>query len=59
MLNRRVSLFSGEDSTVASELGLSGVCDFLISRSAEQVLIEAPAVVVIEAQKGDLKQGLG
>ncbi|KAM3093379.1 hypothetical protein ACKFKG_19580 [Phormidesmis sp. 146-35] len=59
LLDRKVSLFSGEDFTVAPELGLSGVCDFLISRSTEQVLIEAPAVIVIEAKKGDLKQGLG
>jgi hypothetical protein len=59
LLDRKVSLFSGEDFTIAPELGLSGVCDFLISRSPEQVLIEAPAVIVSEAKKGDLKQGLG
>ena len=39
-------------------MDLTGVCDFLISRSSEQVFIEAPAVVIIEA-KGDLKPGLG
>lgn len=31
ILDRKVSLFSGEEFTVAAELGLSGVCDFLIS----------------------------
>ena len=40
-------------------LNLTGVCDFLISRSSEQVFIEAPAVIIIEAKKGDLKPGLG
>lgn len=59
ILQRRVSLFSGEDFTVEPELGLSGVCDFLISRSPEKILIEAPAVVIVEAKKGDLKVALG
>ncbi|KAB8333111.1 hypothetical protein SD80_014700 [Scytonema tolypothrichoides VB-61278] len=59
ILQRKVSFFSGEDFTVAPELGLSGVCDFLISRSCEQVFIEAPAVIVVEAKKADLKAGLG
>ncbi|WP_375470014.1 hypothetical protein [uncultured Nostoc sp.] len=59
ILERKVSFFSGEDFTVASELGLSGVCDFLISRSPEQIFIEAPVIVIIEAKKGDLKPRLG
>ena len=59
ILERKISFFSGEDFTVAPELDLAGVCDFLISRSSEQVFIEAPAVVIIEAKKGDLKPGLG
>ncbi|MBV6622239.1 MAG: hypothetical protein KI793_04660 [Rivularia sp. (in: Bacteria)] len=59
ILERKISFFSGEDFTVAPELDLTGVCDFLISRSAEQVFIEAPAIVIIEAKKGDLKPGLG
>jgi hypothetical protein len=59
ILQRQVSLFSGEDFTVEPQLGLSGVCDFLISRSPEQILIEAPAVVIVEAKKADLKAGLG
>jgi hypothetical protein len=59
ILQRQVSLFSGEDFTVDPELGLSGICDFLISRSPEQILIEAPAIVIVEAKKADLKSGLG
>lgn len=59
ILQRQVSLFSGEDFTVEPELGLSGVCDFLISRSPEQILIEAPAIAIVEAEKADLKVGLG
>ena len=58
-LNRQISLFSGNDFTIDPTLGLSGVCDFLISRSPEQLLIEAPAVVIVEAKKEDLNPGLG
>ncbi|HEY9802225.1 MAG TPA: hypothetical protein V6D25_17825 [Leptolyngbyaceae cyanobacterium] len=35
ILERKVSFFLGEDFTVAPDLGLTGVCDFLISRSPE------------------------
>lgn len=58
-LNHQVSLFSGSDFTVDPASGLNGVCDFLISRSTEQLLIEAPAVVIVEAKKEDLNPGLG
>jgi hypothetical protein len=58
-LNRKIGLFSGEDFTVDVEAKLSGRCDFLISRSAEQLEIEAPVVVLIEAKQADLKLGLG
>ncbi|MEB3282901.1 MAG: hypothetical protein VKK42_28670 [Lyngbya sp.] len=59
ILNRKVSLFSGEDFSVDASVGLTGVCDFLISRSPEQLTIEAPAVVIIEAKKADLNSGIG
>ncbi len=58
-LDRKIGLFSGEDFTVDVEAKLSGRCDFLISRSSEQLEIEAPVVVLIEAKQADLKLGLG
>jgi hypothetical protein len=59
ILDRQMSFFSGEDFTVDSEQGLSGVCDFLLSRSPEQLIIEAPAVVIVEAKKDNIKGGFG
>ncbi|UBF26260.1 hypothetical protein K9N68_32935 [Kovacikia minuta CCNUW1] len=59
LLNQQVSLFSGTDFTVDPSLGLSGICDFVISRSPEQILIEAPVAVIVEAKKDDLNAGLG
>ncbi|MEQ9480843.1 hypothetical protein [Coleofasciculus sp. F4-SAH-05] len=59
ILNRQISLFSGEDFTVDESLGLNGRCDFLISRSPELLDIEAPAVVIVEAKQANLKSGIG
>ena len=59
ILNRHISFFSGEDFTVDVQAGLSGVCDFLISRSPEQLFIEAPVIVIVEAKKQNLKGGWG
>ncbi|KYC40578.1 hypothetical protein WA1_26020 [Scytonema hofmannii PCC 7110] len=59
ILNRKVSLFSGEDFTVDESLGLNGRCDFLISRSPEMLEIEAPVIIIVEAKQADLKTGIG
>ena len=59
LLDRKVSVFSGEEFNVDAVAGLNGVCDFLISRSPEQLTVEAPAIVVVEAKKSDLKSGTG
>ena len=59
LLDRQVSLFSGEEFVVDTEAGLSGVCDFLISQSTEQLEIESPVVVLVEAKKADLNVGMG
>ncbi|MBS3025706.1 hypothetical protein MEN41_06085 [Dolichospermum sp. ST_con] len=59
ILERKISLFSGADFTVDSALGLNGVCDFVLSLSAEQLEVEAPAVMIVEAKKSDLNPGIG
>ncbi|OUL36012.1 hypothetical protein BV372_08925 [Nostoc sp. T09] len=59
ILNSTISVFSGEEFNVDASVGLNGVCDFLISRSSEQLTVEAPAIVIVEAKKSDLKSGLG
>lgn len=58
-LNRRISLFSGIDFNVDAENDLTGVCDFLISLSPGQLLVDAPVIVLVEAKKEDLIGGLG
>jgi hypothetical protein len=59
ILNQKVSVFSGEEFNVDSAAGLNGYCDFLISRSPEQLAVEAPVIVVIEAKQENIKLGLG
>ncbi len=59
LLDRQVSLFSGEDFTVEEAVGLNGMCDFLITRSTDVLEIDAPAIVIIEAKKTDFKMGFG
>ena len=56
---RPVSLFSGIDFPVDAAQGLTGVCDFLLSLSPEQLTVEAPVVAIVEAKNDNLKAGLG
>ena len=57
--NYEISLFSGKEFNVAPEKGLSGFCDFLISRSPEQLMIEAPVIIIVEAKNDNIQSGLG
>jgi hypothetical protein len=57
--DRQISLFSGNEFNVDIDSDLTGYVDFLISRSAEQLIIEAPVIVLAEAKKSDLNDGLG
>lgn len=59
IFNSSISVFSGEEFNVDASIGLNGVCDFLLCRSPEQLTVEAPAIVIVEAKKSDLKSGLG
>ncbi|MFP4102604.1 hypothetical protein [Coleofasciculus sp.] len=59
ILDQQISVFSGEEFNIDANVGLNGVCDFIISRSSEQLTVEAPTIVIVEAKKSDLKSGLG
>lgn len=59
ILNKQISLFSGEDFSIDESVGLNGIVDFLLSRSPRVLEIQAPVVVIVEAKKADLKTGYG
>ena len=55
----RFSVFSGIDFTVDAAQGLSGYCDFILSRSPEQQFLRSPVAAIVEAKNENLKSGLG
>ena len=58
ILNRQISLFSGVEFHVDASLGLTGVCDYIISKSTNQVYIHTPVVIIVEAKNENIKAGL-
>lgn len=58
-LENQVSLFSGKEFNVDPEKGLVGFCDFLISKSPEQLIIESPVITVVEAKNDNILSGIG
>ena len=58
-LEERISLFSGIEFNVDAKNGLVGVCDFLVSLSPDQLDLQAPIIILVEAKNLDMKQGLG
>ena len=57
-LKHQISFFSGSEFNVDASLGLEGYCDYLLSRSPEQLEITSPVVVLIEAKKENLMGGI-
>ena len=55
----QISLFSGTDFQADPGSRLTGYCDFLIGRAPQQPQIIAPVVVICEAKKESVDDGLG
>ncbi len=56
---RQVSLFSGRNFSVDPERGLQRFCDFILSRSPEQIEVAAPVITIAEAKNESIPSGLG
>lgn len=54
-----ISLFSGKEFNVDAEKGLTGRCDFMMSRKPNSYTISAPVVTIVEAKNEDMVSGLG
>jgi len=52
------SSYSGEQLNVDKERGLSGECDFILSKSLIKRFVTAPIFCITEAEKHDLEKGL-
>lgn len=53
----KISIFSGWELNVDADKGLTGRCDFLVSRTPYQALMESPIVVAVEAKQEDFNKG--
>jgi hypothetical protein len=58
-LKEQINLFSGIDFTVDDSKGLNGICDFIITKSSEILIVTAPVITVVEAKKENINAGLG
>jgi len=58
-LSEKISLFSGIDFNVDKEKGLTGYCDYIISKSPEQFYLDIPIITIVEAKNENIISGLG
>ena len=58
-ISSKISLFSGVDFNVDIERGLNGTCDYIISKSPEQLFLKSPVIVLVEAKKENIGAGIG
>jgi hypothetical protein len=54
----RVSLFSGIEFTVDESAGLKGRCDYILARGPEQLALNAPVCVLVEAKNENIVGGI-
>ncbi|MBT9317760.1 hypothetical protein [Leptothoe spongobia] len=59
LLERQISLFSGIEFTVDKEQGLTGRCDYIVSRSRSQYSLSAPVLALVETKNDRINAGLG
>jgi len=58
LFQRDIQVFSGVRLDVDPERGLKGECDFIIGRSPSIYVLQAPLLVVLEAKKNDVEEGI-
>ena len=54
-----VGLFSGIELDADAGRGLTGVCDFVLTKSPRQHVVSAPLMTIVEAKNDNLRSGLG
>ena len=59
LLGGAVGLFSGVALDVDPSKGLTGVCDFILTKATRQFILSAPLVTIVEAKNDNLRNGLG
>jgi hypothetical protein len=58
MLKAECCLYSGIRLDVNPEKGLKGECDFILAKTPPTPALRAPLLVIVEAKKNDIEEGL-
>lgn len=58
LFQNKISLFSGIVLNVDPQQGLMGTCDFILSLSPEQLIVDAPVVAVVEGKNENINVGI-
>jgi hypothetical protein len=59
MIKDECCVYSGIRLDVDAEKGLRGECDFIVARTSPTPTLQAPLLIVVEAKKNDIEEGLG
>ncbi len=54
---RKIGLLSGVEFTMDEAQGLSGICDYILTRQPEQLFVTSPILMLVEAKNEELKRG--
>lgn len=57
--HRQISLFSGIEFNVDQEQGLTGRCDYILSRGRSQYTLAAPVFALVETKNDCINAGIG
>lgn len=59
LTHHQISLFSGIEFNIDEEHGLSGRCDYILSKSSMQFSVTAPVLMMVAAKNDNINSGLG
>ncbi len=59
LVGERLGIFSGVPLEGDAARGLNGICDFLLTMSGRQLVLERPLVAIVEAKNDNVFSGLG
>lgn len=54
----RLSLFSGIEFNIDKAKGLNGRCDYILSKTKEQLTLSAPILMMVEAKNENIVEGI-
>ena len=59
LTHHAISIYSGVRFDVSPKEGLQGICDFIVTKSPPLPAVQTPILMMVEAKKNDLDEGLG